>query len=71
MKSGKLVDFFERKKFFGVSGTLNDPRCGPQMILPEIDEWHGVWFPGFFSIFVFIYFHQLNDELDEHNEKIF
>ena len=31
-------------------------------------EWHGVWLPGFFLIVVFIYFHQLNDELDEHNE---
>ena len=25
MKSGKLVDFFKRKTFFGVSGTLNRP----------------------------------------------
>ena len=38
------------------------------MIPPEMEEWHGVWIPGFFLIFVFIYFNQLNDELDEHNE---
>ena len=28
-------------------------------------------FPDFFSISVFSNFHQLNDELDEHNEWIF
>ena len=50
------------------SRISNDPRCGPQMIPPEKEEWHGVWFPGFGLIFIFIYFHQLNDELDEHNE---
>ena len=41
--------------------TGNDPQIGPQMIPPENEEWHGVWFPGFFKIFyfifVFIYFH--------------
>ena len=39
------------------------------MIPPEIGEWHGVLFNGLFLIFVFIYFHQLTDELDDHNEK--
>ena len=46
--------------------TANDPT--------EKLEWHGVWFPGFFLssyfIFIFIYFHQLNNELDKHKEKI-
>ena len=43
--------------------NCNDPRCGPQMIPPEKDKWHGVWFRGsFFLIFLFIYFHQLNDD---------
>ena len=40
------------------SQTVNDPRCGPQMIPPERDEWHGVWSPGFFlnfCIYLFIY----------------
>ena len=48
------------------------------MIPSENDgmAWHGVWFPGFififnFVIFVLIYFHELNDELDVHKEKIF
>ena len=48
--------------------TRNDPQ--PQMI-PDVDrkwspleneERHGVWFPGFYVIFEFIHFHQLNDE---------
>ena len=42
--------------------TGNDPRIGPQMIPAENEEWHGVWFPGFFFIFYFIfiviYFHR-------------
>ena len=47
-------------------------RSEPQMIPPENEEWHGVWFPEFFIfIFLFIHFHQLNDELDKHKEKIF
>ena len=47
------------------------------MISPESDEWHGVWFPGFFYhfififIYLFVYFRQLNDELDKHKENIF
>ena len=41
------------------------------MIPPEIGEWHGVLFPGFFFNLIFIYFHQLTDELDNHEEKIF
>ena len=50
----------------------NDPRCGPQMIPLEMGEWHGVLFPAvFFFIFVFIYFHQLTDELDDYKEKNF
>ena len=32
--------------------TANDPRCGPQMILPESGEWHEVWFPGFFNFWI-------------------
>ena len=46
--------------------TANDP-AGK-------DQWHGVWFPGFFFflIFVFIYFHQVTDEfIYDHSEKIF
>ena len=38
--------------------TAKDPRCGPQMIPPERDEWHGVLFPGFFfdfCIYLFIF----------------
>ena len=59
------------------SRTANDPRCGPQMIPPEIENGIEFGFPDFFSfciylfIYLFIYFHQLNDELDERNEKIF
>ena len=45
------------------------PRCGPQMIPLENEEWHGVWFPGFFLFFIL--FSSLNDELDKHKEKIF
>ena len=49
------------------SRTANDPRCGPQMIPPENEEWHGVWFPGFFYLLFYFYiylFSSLNDELD-------
>ena len=35
------------------SRTENDPRCGPQMIPPENEEWHGVWFPGFFLFIIY------------------
>ena len=36
------------------------------------EEWHGVWFPGFFLfVYFYIYCHELNDELDKHKEKIF
>ena len=46
----------------------NDVQCGPQMILAENKEWHGVcnWFPGFFFLFnyLFIYFQQCNGKLN-------
>ena len=41
---------------------------------PRRKTWNGMefGFPDFFIlIFVFIYLHQLNDELDKHKEKIF
>ena len=55
------------------SRTGNDPLCGPQMILPQSVEWHGVSFLGFlfFIFYFFIYFHQLNVDLDKRKEKIF
>ena len=37
------------------SRTANDPRCGPQMIPPEKDKWHGVWFRGFFLKFCYFF----------------
>ena len=53
------------------SRTSNDPRCGPQMIPPEKENGMEFGFPDFKIFFLFIYFRQLNDELDKHNEKIF
>ena len=56
------------------SRTASDPRCGPQMVPPEREEWHGVSLSGFilfFNFLMFIYFHHLNDELDKHKENIF
>ena len=53
------------------SRTSNDPRCGPQMIPPEKENGMEFGFPDFLIfvfIYLFIYFHQLSDELDEHNE---
>ena len=38
------------------SGTANDPRCEPQMIPPENNEWHGFWFLGFFFELVMFIF---------------
>ena len=38
------------------------------MIPPEMGNGMEFGFPDLFLIFVFIYFHQLNDGLDEHNE---
>ena len=47
------------------------------MILPESEEWHGFWFPGFclpffYLLFLFfIQFHQLKDKLDQITDKIY
>ena len=42
------------------------------MILPENVNGMEFGFPDFlFLIFVVFYFHQLNDELDDHKENIF
>ena len=38
------------------------------MILPEKENGMEFGFLDFFLIFVFTYFYQLNNELDEHNE---
>ena len=58
--------------------TLNDPES---QVIPDVDrKWSRrkartgmeFRFPVLFLIFlIFIYFHQLNDELDKHKEKIF
>ena len=40
------------------SWTANDPRCGPQMIPLENEEWHGVCF----HVFYLFYFHHPNDK---------
>ena len=38
------------------SRTSNNPRCGPQMIPPENDEWQGVWFPRmFFNFCIYLF----------------
>ena len=52
--------------------NVNDPRCRPQMIAAGKGgmAWSLVFW-NFFFIFKFIHFHQLNDELDKHKEKIF
>ena len=31
--------------------------CGPLMILPGDEEWHGVWFPGFYIFVLSICFY--------------
>ena len=41
------------------------------MIQPEKENGMEFGFPDFLKKFLFIYFRQLNDELDKHNEKIF
>ena len=76
----------KRKKLYNTANdpqTGNDPQIGPQiipspmwpqMIPPENvngTESGFLDFLNFFLIFVFIYFHVLNDELDEHKETIF
>ena len=41
------------------------------MIPPENEEWHAVWFPGFFFYFLcnvnILFRYQLNYQLDKHN----
>ena len=44
------------------------------MISPENEEWHGVWFPGFFFFFfllfiISLYFIFLSTQLAKHKEK--
>ena len=47
MKSGKLVDFFKRKKFGGVSGTLS---------LLDLDSWHPCRSALFPPIYLIIFY---------------
>ena len=83
----RAVSSVQRRKWSPTANdpqTGNDPQIGPQMI-PNL-KWSQMWTandPGgkggmawslvsrIFLIFVFIYFHQLNDELDEPNKNIF
>ena len=60
----------------GLYSAANDPLSGPQMILPENDEWHESGFQDFLvffliSMYLFIYFHQENDQVDQIKEKMY
>ena len=48
----EMIPKLDRKS----SRTANDPRCEPQMIPPENNEWHGFWFLGFFLKLVMFIF---------------